>query len=342
VARLSGTPHAIAEGFARLLERLSARRRDRRLRGDKLRDYEWALLNIKTLGYELARLTASARIPSPPAVPAIAGLKSKLCTQADIESAWLAFWCAEIGVKPLYVRKLWEFCYAAQALWDHGMLAPGRSGIGFGCGREPLPSLLAKYGCDVLATDLPRAAPLADQWLGTEQRATDPAGILYPKICPEPLKLARIRLCEIDMNRIPEDLADSFDFCWSCCALEHLGSLVRGADFIENSLRVLKPGGVAVHTTEFNLSETGEAIEKGGTVLYQRRHIAAIADRLSAQGHTVAELDFAAGDGVLDGFVDLPPFDREGLPADPHPLHLKVSLWGFRCTSFGLIVKRAG
>lgn len=308
---------------------------------DRLRDYAWALQNIKTLGYELARLTASARIPAAPAAPPSAGLKSKLCTQADIESAWVAFWCAECGVKPVYVRKLWEFCYVAQALWEHGMLAPGRSGVGFGCGREPLPSLFAKYGCEILATDLPHAAPLARKWLGTEQRAADPAAMHYPQICPDPEKLARIRFREIDMNALPADLAGTFDFCWSCCALEHLGSLARGADFVENSLRVLRPGGLAVHTTEFNLSD-GETIETGGTVLYQRRHIAALAERLAARGHGVAELDFAAGDGMLDGFVDLPPFERDALPADPYPLHLKVSVSGFRCTSFGLIVRRAG
>src|SRR5690242_11158049 len=124
VAKPSGT-------FARLL----GRRGTRRPEDGRLRDYAWALQNIKTLGYELARLTASTRIPAPPAAPPSAGLKSKLCTQADIESSWVAFWCAECGVKPVYVRKLWEFCYVAQALWDHGMLVPGRSGIGFGCGR---------------------------------------------------------------------------------------------------------------------------------------------------------------------------------------------------------------
>lgn len=310
------------------------RRRDRRRPNDgDPRDYAWALQNIKTLGYELARLTASARLPPPPGLPVATELGSKLCTQADIESAWVAFWCADCGVQPIYNRKLWEFCYTAQALWQHGMLAAGRMGLGFGCGREPLPSVFAKYGCDILASDVPVTAPDAYKWVGVAAPTVGRPAVCYPEICPDPERLAAIRSREIDMHAIPADLDRGFDFCWSCCALEHLGSLSQGARFIEDSLAVLKPGGIAVHTTEFNLAESGETLETGDTVLFQRRHIEALAGRLAAAGHTVADLDFAAGDGLLDGFVDLPPSSQQP--------HLKVSISGFRCTSFGLIVKRA-
>jgi SAM-dependent methyltransferase len=340
LARLSATPGSIAARFGRFIERASARRRYRRIRNDPLRDYAWALANIKTLGYELALLTASTSLPPPPAMPQSAALASKLCTQADIEGAWLGFWCADIGVRPAYHRKVWELCYVAQALWDERMLAPGRSGIGFGCGGEPLPSLFAKYGCEVLATDLPPDSAGARKWLDTRQHATGLAAVRHAGICADPKKLDKIRFRELDMNDIPPDLAGGFDFCWSCCALEHLGSLANGAAFIENSVRVLKPGGIAVHTTELNLSATGDTLDGGDPVLFQRRHIEAIAERLTANGHRVAALNFDEGNGVLDGFVDLPPGDVETYRAGPPPLHLKASVWGFRCTSFGLIVRR--
>ena len=333
---MAGERGSIADRCCRLLARLCGRRQA----PEPLRDWGWALANIKTLGYELARLTASASLPPAPAAPPSAGLKSKPCTQADIESGWVAFWCAECGVKPVYVRKWWEFCYVAQALWDAGMLSPGRRGLGFGCGREPLPSLFAKYGCEIVASDLPAATARARKWLASQQRGADPRTMLYPTICPDPEKLAKVSFREIDMNRIPPELDGAFDFCWSCCALEHLGSLELGRQFIENSLRVLRPGGVAVHTLEFNLDEAGDTLDRGATVLFQRRHLEAVADLLASSGHRVAELDFNPGAGLLDGFIDLPPYDPEILGSAPQPLHLKVSIAGFRCTSFGLIVTR--
>ena len=44
-------------------------------------------------------------------------------------------------------------------------------------------------------------------------------------------------------------------------------------DFVINSMRVLKPGGVAVHTTEFNLSSNDDTIEARDLCVYRRRDI---------------------------------------------------------------------
>ena len=96
-----------------------------------------------------------------------------------------------------------------------------------------------------------------------------------------------------------------------------------------------------MHTTEFNLSESGETLDGWDPVLFQRRHLTELADRLSAAGHTVAELDFEAGDGVLDRFVDLPPWDTDAGRWSMPPAHLKVSISGYRCTSFGLFIRAA-
>ncbi len=67
---------------------------------------------------------------------------------------------------------------------------------------------------------------------------------------------------EVDMNTVPDDLA-GYDFCWSACALEHLGSLDNGIKFIRRSLACLAPGGVAVHTTEFNTSSDEDTLLRG-------------------------------------------------------------------------------
>jgi len=319
--------------------RWSLRIEKARQRGRNARSFEWALLNVKTLGYELARTIASTNLRPPPSAPPAAALVSKMCTQSDMESAWFAFWCAELGITPFYHRKVWEHCYVAQALMSAGMMAPGRRGLGFGCGDEPLASLFAKYGCEILATDLPPTAAQARHWRAIGQHASGAGAARQERICPDRAKLAKIGFRSLDMKRIPDDLAGTFDFCWSCCALEHLGSIANGAAFIANSLRTLKPRGLAVHTTEYNLDDAGGTLDRGGTVLFQRKHIEAIARRLRADGHRVAELDFDPGDGLLDRFVDLPPW-KPGEPASP--LHLKLSVFGYRCTSYGIIVERAG
>ena len=59
-----------------------------------------------------------------------------------------------------------------------------------------------------------------------------------------------MRFSVVDMNAVPEDLRD-FDFSWSSGAVEHLGTLGAGADFVLAQMDCLRPGGVSVHTTEF-------------------------------------------------------------------------------------------
>ena len=54
-------------------------------------------------------------------------------------------------------RKIWEFCFIAQALDERGMLARGRRGLGFAVGTEPLPAMFASRGCAIVATDLATA-----------------------------------------------------------------------------------------------------------------------------------------------------------------------------------------
>ena len=58
-------------------------------------------------------------------------------------------------------RKMWEWLFIAEALRERGMLAAGRSGLGFGVGQEPLVALFAAAGCDVVATDQPHESAVA-------------------------------------------------------------------------------------------------------------------------------------------------------------------------------------
>lgn len=312
------------------------------------REAELLRWNVKVLASEIARQRYEAghagQNAKLPERPVRLGLTSRVCRQADIEAAWLHHWCGRLRMTPVYHRKVWEDCFVLQALWEAGVLAPGRRGLGFAVGREWLPAFLAGQGIEVVATDLDPGDARAQAWIGTGQHAAGTPDPLFQPHLVERAEFARlVRWRAVDMAAIPEDLCQGeFDFLWSVCSLEHLGSLERGEAFVVSAMRCLKPGGIAVHTTEYNLAASGDTLESGPTVLYQRRHLDRLAARLAAAGHAMLPLDDAPGAGVLDRFVDLPPYPHEDslLGALDAP-HLRLALEGYPVTSVG-IVARAG
>jgi 2-polyprenyl-3-methyl-5-hydroxy-6-metoxy-1,4-benzoquinol methylase len=310
-----------------------------------VRNIDLLALNVKTMGYDLAKTMAAELPVYNDTVARHVGLASKASTQADLESEWVAHWCGQLKIPVLYHRKLWELGYILQAVYDSGGLRAGARGLGFGCGSEPMASYFASLGVSVTITDLPADDDRAKGWAGTHQHAAEIEAAYHPALVSREAFDARVTYRPVDMNAIPADLRD-YDFCWSMCAFEHLGSIAQGLAFVENSLETLRPGGMAVHTTEFNINPVGPTIDNWPTVLFQRRHFEALADRLRARGHHVAPFDFETGDKPLDRFIDLPPWHDGTLEViskglgQPH--HLKVGVDGFISTCFGLIVTKAG
>lgn len=311
-----------------------------------LRDLPPMALNIKFFGYEMARRMA-AELPAIEAKrPGVLPLRSKAATQADLMSDWAAWWCKQLGIAVAFHRKIWEYIFVLQALHEAVMLTPGTKCVGFGCGQEPLPSYFASLGVDVLVTDLEVEKSGGLGWIDSAQHARDAFAAFQPHLVDRETFARRVSHRFVDMNGIPADLR-GYDFCWSICALEHLGSIAKGLDFIENALESVRPGGLSVHTTEFNCLNDSATIDNWPTVLFQRRHFEEIAARLTAKGHHVAPLDFDIGDMALDKFVDIPPYLHDWTPgliarwgADAN--HLKLSIDGFISTCFGLIVRKAG
>ena len=305
--------------------------------------------NMKVLGVALARQCYQAGLAGPgvqaPPEPQRVGLTGGLCQQADIESPWLRYWCGQLRIFPLYHRKVWEHCFILQALWEAGALAHGKSALGFAVGTEPLPALLAARDVQVLATDLDTQQAAARVWRETRQHAGRRDQLFHPHLVDRAGFDARVAYQTADMNRIPADLHSRFDACWSSCAMEHLGSIEHGLRFVENAMRCLKPGGTAVHTMEFNLhaAQSG-SLRTGSTVLFEEPDVLGLAQRLRDAGHQVAGIAFDRGDGILDGFTDLPPFDAdEGGPAAMPPApHLRVAFRGHVVTSLGIIVRAGG
>jgi len=255
--------------------------------------------------------------------------KSTLCTQNQFMIPEHVFWSKQIKEEPSWNRKQWEYYFICQALWERDMLKRDRRGCGFGVGKEPLPALFANFGCKIVATDAPPSETIIELWEKTGQFARSLEDLNVRGIAPKEVFERNVSFQAVDMNSIPSDLMD-FDFIWSTSALEHLGSLSKAIQFLVNSSRCLKPGGVAVHTTEFNVSSNDKTIESGSLVLFRRKDIEEVGAKLKEIGCEMLPVNFDHGEGVLDKFVGMPPYD---LP------NLKMVIGEFVTTSIALIVR---
>ena len=271
--------------------------------------------------------------PCPPGWPvATPFMQWSTCSSADFMHPEFTRLCACVDHPPMYHRKLWEWIYVVHHLLQAGVIREGASGIGFGVGQDRLPSFFASRGVEVLATDAPPEIGRDAGWAATSQHASAPDNLHYPSLVDAGVFARKLRFAECDMNAIPAGIG-RFDFAWSCCCFEHLGSLEAGMRFVAESVeKCLKPGGVAVHTTEFNLSSNDATPSEGPTVIYRKRDFEAMVQRLRDRGHEVQPFTIAPDSHYLDGFVDVPPYSQ-----DPH---LKLQLEGYVTTSAGIVVRR--
>jgi len=260
------------------------------------------------------------------------------CSAADFYHPRFTEIARDMGIPPLLHRKFWEWAYIVNIAQTRGVIAPGKRALGFGVGTERMPALFAKGGMDVTATDAPASVNNAQGWSTTGQYSTALESLPYSGITDMATLQARVRFQACDMNDIGDDVA-GYDFCWSSCALEHLGSLQLGIDFIINSVeKTLKVGGIACHTTEFNLSSNDATVESGDTVLYRRRDLDALIAELRRRGHQADEFTIAPDAHFLDGYVDTAPFATP--TPNTGPAHLKLQLYGYACTSVGITIQR--
>jgi 2-polyprenyl-3-methyl-5-hydroxy-6-metoxy-1,4-benzoquinol methylase len=259
-------------------------------------------------------------------------LISCLCTEAMLLSKQSQEWGRKLGEKPGHMhRKIWEWCFICQALSERGMLRPGKHGLGFAVGQEPLTAMFASRGARITATDLAFEEAESAGWVTTGQHASGIRVLNSRNICESKKFEKLVDFKVADMNDIPSEFNERFDFVWSSCALEHLGGLGQGMEFIYNAMRCLKPGGFAIHTTEYNVSSNTGTVDSGATVLYRKKDIEEVVATLLSQGHKI-DLDLREGTGKLDQIIDLPPYEQL--------IHLKLQIDQYVVTSVGLIVQK--
>lgn len=303
-------------------------------------------LNNKALAYHIAEELKKDITKRPiPHSPGIYHLNSKVSTQADIESDWSRYWIRELGRNFNFHRKNWEQSYILQVLFEHEMLQEGKRGLGLGCGKEPLPSFLIKKGCKITAGDKPGKDDHGG-WITGGQYTESLSDLFYERFVDFETFKSKLELRYVDLNYLPPEFFGLYDFCWSVCVLEHIGSVQAGLNFLKNSLNLLKPGGISIHTTEFNYLDTPQSIDNWCSVLFKKEHIEQLSSEIMKLGGEVIGSDFSYGNKIFDLYIDTPPFFNqkiEGINIKYPPYdvpHIKLLIDGFPATCFGIIIKK--
>lgn len=261
-------------------------------------------------------------------------LSSVVCRYEHWSTDWYRNWAARLGLPADPTgsgihRKHWEFCAIGHAFEERGMLRPGKSALCFAAGREFLPSAFAAFGCQILATDLATEG----EW--ENQHAASRSDLFYNNLISREKFDELVTFRHVDMRDIRGIESNQYDFLWSSCSFEHLGSLDAGLQFVTNAMSYLRSGGIAVHTTEFNLSSNDETLTSGGNVVYRRRDIEDLDHRLRKIRCGLESVDFDGGHHPFDLDYDAAPFMQQGKP------HIKLDLGGFVSTSILLIIHKA-
>lgn len=233
---------------------------------------------------------------------------------------------------PFKHRKMWEFAFILASVDGFGLYEPDARGVGFGVGAEPLAAVFAKGGVDVVATDQP--AERGRAWDSTGQLMRGLSNLSHPHIVSDDELARRTTVRPVDMNDLPADLG-TFDFAWSSCVIEHLGSPRLGLDFIRNSCDFLKPGGISVHTTELELIPRAETMDYGHMAVYRPEDLLAFQDRMRNDGFEISLNLHVPMDAPEDRFVSLPYDD-----ALEDESHLKLVIGDSVSTSFGIVVRK--
>jgi hypothetical protein len=241
-------------------------------------------------------------------------------------------WCNKIKSEKKFHRKQWEYVYILRGLEVSGMIENGKRGVGFGVGFEPIAPYLATQGVFTVSTDLALQEAHRKGWVDTNQYTKKIEDLELHGLAKISILKEFITFRNVDMNNIDPDLTqEEFDFTWSACAFEHLGSIDKGLTFVLNSLKCLKPGGVALHTTELNVSSNEETLDSGDTVIFRKKDFEYLARELKKEGHEI-HLNFDLGDSRIDDFYDIPPYSEFN--------HIKLKLDKYITTSFGLMIKK--
>lgn len=266
-------------------------------------------------------------------VSSSANMLSSICTAEDIESfEYKSIIQNVLKEQVRYHRKQWEHVFIVKHLQDKARL-PGSRGLGFGVGKEPLSSLFASFGSKILATDLPTSSSDSEIWNSTSQYSSSLSDLYIERLINHDEFIRHCTYQPLDMNDFGA-IPSSYDFHWSSCVIEHIGSKKAAFSFLVESASRLNPGGLAVHTTELCMQPDNRGIDQPGCCVFTVEDLEVLSLTLEDAdiGCRLKPLVISQSAHPLNYHIDTPPYSDD--------LHLRLLLLGIFVTSVGLIIEK--
>lgn len=255
----------------------------------------------------------------------------RLTTQEELSEPNVKEIMGRYHEEPIMHRKQWEYVFLLKIL---DALPTMHKAVGFAVGEEPTVSYLASKNVTVVATDLPPDAKQAAAWQATNQLMN--TNDLNARHIATTEQMSHVSSEFVDMNTLEKTnvwkQAGTFDLVWSICSVEHTGSLRQALDFMVKSLHLLRPGGSAVHTTEFNIASLGSTVDHQGTVLFRKSDIDAFHNCAVKKGYEMVRPCYDVSSGAVDREYDTPPYS--------HDRHLRLEIDKYISTCVGMVVRK--
>jgi len=223
--------------------------------------------------------------------PTLADPVTQVATGEQLREPVAGGWMARLRPKGTSGPEHWRKVYTLQALRRYGMLEEGALGLGFERSASGMPAALAAMGTKIVAA-FPSRPGSQPKPAALKRDLADRAP------CSKAVFDQNVAARVSSWRRIPDDLVN-FDFLWSARANEALYSVAAAAQFVEDAMACLRPGGLAVHTFSYDLAPSGRKIPSTERVMLQQGDIERIALLLVSRGHEVAQFKIDASDPIL-------------------------------------------
>lgn len=209
---------------------------------------------------------------------------SKVCDAAD----WFDPEVQNIIINELrepsrFHRKQWEFAMIFLALQKLHLLNDSATGLSLGGGNERVLYSIANHIKKLFVTDL-----YDDKTIWDCARTNNPDDFIS-KSKPFDVNSSKIKALRMDMRNLDFE-ENTFDFCYSSCAIEHIGSYQDFVQHFNEVYRCLKDGGYYIFTTEFHFGN--ETIETPNNYIFSPDYLERIIfeSNLSLVNHPDARL----------------------------------------------------
>ena len=190
---------------------------------------------------------------------------SKICDAADwFDTDFHSIILNELKEPPRFHRKQWEFAMIFLTLNKLGFLNENMKGLSLGGGNERVLYSIAQHVKELIVTDLYNENTTWDC-----AKTTNPDEYIRASK-PFEVDLSKIKALAMDMRYL--DFEDNtFDFCYSSCAIEHIGDFDDFVRHLDEVYRVLKEDGVYVFTTELNIG--GDTIKDQNNFIFSSSYL---------------------------------------------------------------------